>query len=516
MGAVHPRFPPRSVQLELELTFPGGARRAAVLGSMRLDPELSDPLPIEPPTEEPRIVICMATFNPDPGLIERQLRSIADQSVRSWRCIIADDNSQPAAQERIRRLAGTDDRFLVAPRHGGRLGVYGNFERLLSLVPDWAQAVALSDQDDNWYPGKLAALWERLRVGDTTLAYSDMRIVSEAGIALAPTYWTTRRNNHTDLASMLVANTVTGAASLFSPELIANLLPFPPKIDGAMHDWWIGTTALALGSVAYIDEPLYDYVQHRGNVLGHLAPPVPRLSAEDVRVLLSASVPRRPEAAEVVERARCDYFDHVQRVVLHAKTLELRCAGRWSSPERHDDAFRIARMDSSGRDLAWMLGRGLLRWGRPSVTIARSSCSRAGSPGGFGPSAPRSRKSVGKYISTTPSSGASPVVGAASRGGVRPSARRSLPVAPDRDPERRAHGNIRGSDRRAFSWSGDRMPHATRSSGWSGGKSPAVRAISSHVNGRILIATQDGAVTIEVVGLSKIFRVPREPQHATI
>lgn len=362
---------PRSVQLELELTFPGGARRAAVLGSMRLDPELSDPLPIEPPTEEPRIVICMATFNPDPGLIERQLRSIADQSVRSWRCIIADDNSEPAAQERIRRLAGTDDRFLVAPRHGGRLGVYGNFERLLSLVPDWAQAVALSDQDDNWYPGKLAALWERLRVGDTTLAYSDMRIVSEAGIALAPTYWTTRRNNYTDLASMLVANTVTGAASLFSAELIADLLPFPPKINGAMHDWWIGTTALALGSVAYIDEPLYDYVQHRGNVLGHLAPPVPRLSAEDVRVLLSASVPRRPEAAEVVERARCDYFDHVQRVVLHAKTLELRCAGRWSSPERHDDALRIARMDSSGRDLAWMLGRGLLRWGRPSVTIAR-------------------------------------------------------------------------------------------------------------------------------------------------
>jgi hypothetical protein len=361
----------RSVQLELALTFPGGARRAAVLGSIRLDPELSDPLLIEPPSEEPRIVICMATFNPDPGLIERQLRSIADQSVRSWRCIIADDSSEPAAQERIRRLAGTDNRFLVAPKHRGRLGVYGNFERLLSLVPDWAQAVALSDQDDNWYPGKLAALWERLRVGDTTLAYSDMRIVSGAGTVLAPTYWTTRLNNYTDLASMLIANTVTGAASLFSPELIAYLLPFPPKIDGAMHDWWIGTTALALGSLAYVDEPLYDYVQHRGNVLGHLAPPVPRFTAEDAAALLRSSFPTSPSAAETLDRARFDYFDHVRRVVLHAKTLELRCTGRWGSTECHDDAFRIARMDSSGQHLAWMLGRGLLRWGRPSVTIAR-------------------------------------------------------------------------------------------------------------------------------------------------
>ncbi len=55
---------------------------------------------------------------------------------------------------------------------------------------------------------------------------------------------------------------MTGAASLFRRELLEDALPFPPAQFAHFHDHWIGLTALALGDIAFVDRPLYDYVQH--------------------------------------------------------------------------------------------------------------------------------------------------------------------------------------------------------------------------------------------------------------
>ena len=49
--------------------------------------------------------------------------------------------------------------------------------------------------------------------------------IDRDGGLIADTYWTYRRNNHTDFGSLLVANTVTGAASLFERSLLADVLP---------------------------------------------------------------------------------------------------------------------------------------------------------------------------------------------------------------------------------------------------------------------------------------------------
>jgi len=129
--------------------------------------------------------------------------------------------------------------------------------------------VALADQDDVWYPDKLAVLIERLEETGAALVYSDMRIVDAGGGVVAESYWVRRRNNYTDLASLLVANTVTGAASLFRRALLDRALPFPERIGDAYHDHWLALVALLDGGIAYVDRPLYDYVQYQGNVIGH-------------------------------------------------------------------------------------------------------------------------------------------------------------------------------------------------------------------------------------------------------
>src|SRR6202042_1938077 len=60
-------------------------------------------------------------------------------------------------------------------------------------------------------------------------------------------------------------------ASLLRAELLATALPFPPHQFAHFHDHWLGLVALACGEIAYVDEPLYDYVQPGNASLGHAA-----------------------------------------------------------------------------------------------------------------------------------------------------------------------------------------------------------------------------------------------------
>ncbi|MFT6704950.1 MAG: hypothetical protein ACJA2T_001496, partial [Gammaproteobacteria bacterium] len=129
--------------------------------------------------------------------------------------------------------------------------------------------VAFADQDDLWYPEKLQSLMGTLQSTNTQLAYSDMRVVDEKGGLIAPTYWQNRKNEYVDFDTVFLANTVTGAASLFSRSLLLTLLPFPEKIGDAFHDHWLACTALAQGPISYADKALYDYYQYGSSVIGH-------------------------------------------------------------------------------------------------------------------------------------------------------------------------------------------------------------------------------------------------------
>ena len=54
-------------------------------------------------------------------------------------------------------------------------------------------------------------------------------------------------------------------------EVVERALPFPEVPGEQYHDHWLGLVAMTLGDVAYVDRPLYDYVQHGGAALGHAA-----------------------------------------------------------------------------------------------------------------------------------------------------------------------------------------------------------------------------------------------------
>ena len=321
----------------------------------------------------PLVAVCMASYEPDPALLERQIASIRAQTHGRWICLISDDASGERGTEALAGAIAGDPRFVLSRSPVNR-GFYANFERALSMVPAEAELIALCDQDDEWTPEKLEALIGALSsTPDAKLAYSDMRIVEADGIVISDTYWAHRRNNFTDFGSLVVANTVTGAASLFRRELLADVLPFPPRHAAAYHDHWIAQVAMALGPLAYVDRPLYDYVQHGEAEIGFLA--------ANAGGRYSAAWPRRIgiTLGRLRERRyrlgwRLPYFNVYCRIALAARVLEMRCGDRMD-PGHARVLAALRRQPAAAR---WLTGRVARQGLSTNETLGRERVMLAG------------------------------------------------------------------------------------------------------------------------------------------
>jgi glycosyltransferase involved in cell wall biosynthesis len=306
-------------------------------------------------TAAPLVAICLGTYEPDETLLQRQVDSIRYQTHSRFICLVSDDASSPSTLELLTAAGAHDRRFEIA-RNTRRLGFYRNFERALSLVPPEAEYVAFSDQDDVWHPDKLETLLGALQEPGVMLAYSDMNIVATDGTLLAPSYWTDRRNNHTDLGSLILINTVTGAASLFKRELLDLALPFPRVPRVAYHDHWIACLALALGEIAFIERPLHDYVQHGANIVGRHEPLPDEFKGGLVNALTRFVRNPPQRIRNTVRHARRYYVDEVVPREQFARTLEQRLAGRMT-PDKARVVRKAARLSSSPASVAWLLAR---------------------------------------------------------------------------------------------------------------------------------------------------------------
>jgi glycosyltransferase involved in cell wall biosynthesis len=360
---------PSQVPLALQATLGKGMMCREELVTLKLNPGTASrqrlSLREHQSLDKPLVAICMTTSNPPLDLFTRQIESIRNQSHSNWVCIISDDGSRPEILEEIQAITSQDKRFHVFPG-SARLGFYNNFERSISLAPDEAEYIALSDQDDYWHADKLETLLSQFDES-TTLVYSDMNIVDEKGTRIANTYWTTRPNNFTNFASLLMANTITGAASLFHRKLLPYILPFPEKVGSPYHDHWIGCAAMAVGKVKYVDRATYDYVQHSANALGHYAP-AGRSLRQRVRGTMLAVMYLGNWLRVSLANWRLVYFYDLIREQLMCKVLELRCGEQLTS-DKKKSIFRITHVDESLTAFAWMATRGLKDGGRRRETL---------------------------------------------------------------------------------------------------------------------------------------------------
>jgi hypothetical protein len=225
-------------------------------------------------TEEKRhpalVAIALAAYKPKPRFFSQQLQSLVDQTHQNWVCIITFDSSMREALKNPSMKKFKKDKRFVWHQNSHQLGLVRNFERAMGLTlayqPD---AIAFCDQDDIWLPAKLQVSIDALnRYPPMSLVHCDA--IVRSGTHTFPFNNWKEQNPLPRMASvrhLLLRNTVAGASALFDAKL-ARVARTIPQLSDLYHDGWLALAAALNGGVYPIDEKLYVYRQHSGNVLG--------------------------------------------------------------------------------------------------------------------------------------------------------------------------------------------------------------------------------------------------------
>ena len=346
---------PGPLYVQAAVRLHGGAELLAPLGAIEIvAPNRARPSEGASPG---LIAICMATFEPEIALFAAQVDSLRAQTYQAWVCVISDGGTSRERFEQMLSIVGEDPRFVVS-RSERRLDPYRNFERALRIAPAEAELMAPCDQDDRWYPEKLTALRDAL--GSARLVYSDQRLVTNDGHVLRESLWQGRRNDYTNLASLLVANAVPGAAMLFPRELAELALPFPDAPGVQYHDHWLALVALASGEIAYVDRPLYDYVQHTRAVSGDVSGRPARPGSRRKRPPGPQAALRRARATRGPRGWRAAYFGGYLARAVQAQTLLVRCDSMLA-PRKHRALERFVAAAHKPGAFVWLAARPLRR-----------------------------------------------------------------------------------------------------------------------------------------------------------
>ena len=207
------------------------------------------------------------------SFITEQLRSICDQSMPPSEVIVFDDASDDGTRDVVKAFAAQSSVQIVPRQQSENQGLIGNFESAIRATT--GDIVFLSDQDDVWYPNKIARVVEAFdRNPAVSLVFSDADLVDQQLRPLRRTLWQSIGFNQTERAQMrspaafdllLRKFLVTGATLAFRRSVFDLVLPLSKHL---IHDAWIGLTIAAISRVECIDEPLIQYRQHVRQQIG--------------------------------------------------------------------------------------------------------------------------------------------------------------------------------------------------------------------------------------------------------
>lgn len=208
--------------------------------------------------------------------LRQQLASIIGQTRRPDEIVVCDDGSRDDSVEIALDMLRRSGITHTLVQNTQRLGVRGNFERAIRLCEH--EIVAFSDQDDIWYPDKLARLEGALRRSPAAAAvFSDARAVDTKGRPLGFSQWQSCRFGPSiraafrrDLFPILVRYPVVCGSTLAVRRAFA--LRCLPIADGWIHDEWISILCAATAHIDFVEAALVDHRLHEAQAIGLAAP----------------------------------------------------------------------------------------------------------------------------------------------------------------------------------------------------------------------------------------------------
>jgi glycosyltransferase involved in cell wall biosynthesis len=211
------------------------------------------------------VEILLATYQGE-RFLRAQLDSLLRQTHADWRVLARDDCSGDGTVSILREYAARyPDLFFLVPS-SKRLGAMGNFTVLLEISR--APHVMCCDQDDQWFPDKVARTLARMRALEAQHGEATPLLVHGDAQIPGGTFHHLRglRPDDARVSRLLVQNMVLGCTTMANRALLARALPLPAQ--ARMHDHWLALVAGATGHIGYIDAPLMTYRQHAQNAVG--------------------------------------------------------------------------------------------------------------------------------------------------------------------------------------------------------------------------------------------------------
>jgi len=315
----------------------------------------------------------MATYNGE-RFIREQLDSLAAQQHLPAELVMTDDGSTDRTVGVAKQFAKTAPFPVQIHRNDNRLGFCANFMKASGLCA--SELIAFCDQDDIWFPQKLALCVERFRDPAVLLTYHNAEVVTEAG---------ERLGNLDPFASMPMSPPLSSYAMRYMEYALGftevfrrSILAFSDLWEMSLdhgdltapmgHDHWVFFIASVFGNIAYIDEALVSYRQHGSNLYGWGPQPY-RLAyawnspSKELHVLRQVAA----RSVEILEKAEDHLSDPWRRratigaaryrllTVLYTERRQLYTSGNFS--ERVKAFHRIISTGGYRPRQKWGLGR---------------------------------------------------------------------------------------------------------------------------------------------------------------
>nr|WP_240335527.1 glycosyltransferase [Pseudotabrizicola algicola] len=303
----------------------------------------------------------MAVYNGAAHLAD-QLESFAVQSDPNWDLIASDDGSKDESPDILARAAERwkhgSSPHQVTVLTGPRQGLVRNFFHLIANLPEGTALAALSDQDDVWFPEKLA----RARAALATLPeaqpalYCARSMICDANLRAHRVSRLFRRPP--SFRNALVQSVGGGNTMVLNRAAIEIVrVAVTEAREAAVHDWWLYQIVTACGGKILRDtDPVLHYRQHGRNAIGANTSARGRIHRmlfimgrrfsawNDVNLRALAASRHRftPEAAEVL-----DHYAEARRGPLWKRLKAL-----WAS-----GVYRQSRSGTFALFLACLIGR---------------------------------------------------------------------------------------------------------------------------------------------------------------
>ena len=204
-----------------------------------------------------RVSVVMCTFNGHKFLRE-QMDSILAQDYPLHEIIVQDDGS-------------TDDTFDLLETyqrdHPGLVKVHRNIERMgfnrnfhTAMLRATGEFIAISDQDDIWFPQKIRRQVERIGEADLCFSdyYTDLHYVQPLRQHVQP---------RTDFEHMLFYANTPGHTMLLRADLLQRI---PQWNYDIYYDWWLSMHAQMGRGLVKVDEPLNWHRHYDGSATTHV------------------------------------------------------------------------------------------------------------------------------------------------------------------------------------------------------------------------------------------------------